>query len=94
MLVGKSLAEQVREMRERLGINKSELARLANMSPSQIVKWETGPMPFRASSLERIADALECDVLITLIPRDANESSSANGSSTSSKDISERRQAS
>ena len=66
-----SIAEGVSERRTALGLSQRELARLVGTTQSAIARLESGGRPPRIDTLLRIADALECDLHVELVPREA-----------------------
>jgi transcriptional regulator with XRE-family HTH domain len=66
-----AIAEQVADRRQALGLSQRELAELTGTTQSAIARLEAGGRPPRIDTLLRIADALDCDLLVELKPRDA-----------------------
>jgi len=64
-----AIAEQVSERRQALGLSQRELAELTGTTQSAIARLEAGGRPPRIDTLLRIADALDCDLLVELKPR-------------------------
>ena len=64
-----AIAEQVAERRAALGFSQRELAELTGTTQSAIARLEAGGRPPRIDTLLRIADALDCDLLVELKPR-------------------------
>ena len=63
------LAMLLREMRENAGLTQSELAKKVGTTQSAIARLERGGRPPRIDTLLRIADALDCELLVELVPR-------------------------
>jgi predicted transcriptional regulator len=66
-----AIAEQVADRRQDLGLSQRELAELTATTQSAIARLEAGGRPPRIDTLLRIADALDCDLMVELKPRDA-----------------------
>src|SRR5436190_24308407 len=64
-----SIASQVVERRQALGLSQVELARLCDTSQSAIARLENGGRPPRIDTLLRLAEALDCDLVVELRPR-------------------------
>ncbi len=65
------LVSQVINRRSELGWTQRELAKRAGTYQSRISKIETGEHDFRLSTIVKIAEALNTEVLIHLIPLEA-----------------------
>jgi ribosome-binding protein aMBF1 (putative translation factor) len=63
------IADQVTERRRELGLSQAELAELVATTQSAIARLESGGRPPRIDTLLRIADALDCELLVDLKPR-------------------------
>jgi ribosome-binding protein aMBF1 (putative translation factor) len=63
------IAEQVAERRRALGLSQAELAELVTTTQSAIARLESGGRPPRIDTLLRIANALDCELLVELRPR-------------------------
>jgi predicted transcriptional regulator len=63
------IAGQVADRRQELGLSQQELARLVGTTQSSIARLERGGRPPRIDTLLRIADALDCDLRVDLLPR-------------------------
>ncbi len=63
------IAGRVAERRGELGLSQRELAELTGTTQSAIARLETGGRPPRIDTLLRIADALDCDLIVELRPR-------------------------
>jgi predicted transcriptional regulator len=63
------IADQVAERRKELELSQAELAELVGTTQSAIARLESGGRPPRIDTLLRIADALDCDLLVDLKPR-------------------------
>src|SRR5919202_5506413 len=64
-----AIAEQVADRRAALGLSQRELAELTGTTQSAIARLEAGGRPPRIDTLLRIADALDCDLVVELKPR-------------------------
>jgi ribosome-binding protein aMBF1 (putative translation factor) len=63
------IAEQVAEQRHARGLSQAELAELCGTTQSAIARLETGGRPPRIDTLLRLANALDCELLVELRPR-------------------------
>jgi predicted transcriptional regulator len=63
------IAEKVAEQRMAKSLSQRELAELCGTTQSAIARLERGGRPPRIDTLLRIADALDCDLLVELQPR-------------------------
>jgi predicted transcriptional regulator len=64
-----AIAGKVSERRQALGLSQRELAELTGTTQSAIARLEAGGRPPRIDTLLRIADALDCDLVVDLKPR-------------------------
>jgi ribosome-binding protein aMBF1 (putative translation factor) len=64
-----AIADDVATRREARGLSQHELAELVGTTQSAIARLETGGRPPRIDTLLRIAEALDCDLLVELRPR-------------------------
>ena len=64
-----SIADAVCERRTALGLSQRELAKLVGTTQSAVARLESGGRPPRIDTLLRIADALDCDLHVELVPR-------------------------
>jgi predicted transcriptional regulator len=64
-----AVADKVSERRQAIGLSQRELAELVGTTQSAIARLERGGRPPRIDTLLRIADALECDLVVDLKPR-------------------------
>jgi predicted transcriptional regulator len=64
-----AIAEKVAARRQQKGLSQRELAELVGTTQSAIARLERGGRPPRIDTLLRIADALECDLVVDLRPR-------------------------
>ncbi len=69
------IADQVAERRRAVGLSQEELAHLCSTTQSAIARFESGGRPPRIDTLLRLADALGCDLVVELRPRDAGAQS-------------------
>jgi len=63
------IAERVAERRVEMGLSQRELAELCGTTQSAIARLERGGRPPRIDTLRRIAEALQCDLVVELVPR-------------------------
>ena len=63
------IAEQVVEQRKSRGLSQKELAELTGTTQSAIARLESGGRPPRIDTLLRIAEALDCELIVELRPR-------------------------
>jgi transcriptional regulator with XRE-family HTH domain len=59
----------VTERRAAMGFSQRELAELVGTTQSAIARLERGGRPPRIDTLLKIADALDCDLVVELVPR-------------------------
>jgi predicted transcriptional regulator len=64
-----AIAGRVAERRAEQGLSQRELAELTGTTQSAIARLEAGGRPPRIDTLLRIADALDCDLVVELRPR-------------------------
>mgnify|MGYP001575059452 FL=1 len=64
-----TLPEQIRDLRIKRGMTQNQLAAAAGVAQPQISKFEQELPPFRFSTLQKIAGALDCDIHVQLLPR-------------------------
>jgi len=62
------IAGRVAERRTEMGMSQRELAELCGTTQSAIARLERGGRPPRIDTLLRIAEALDCDLHVELIP--------------------------
>jgi transcriptional regulator with XRE-family HTH domain len=65
------VAKQVVEQRRAHGLSQKDLAELTGTTQSAIARLESGGRPPRIDTLLRIAEALDCDLIVDLRPRTA-----------------------
>lgn len=63
------IADRVAERRKELGLSQADLADLVATTQSAIARLESGGRPPRIDTLLRIADALDCELIVELKPR-------------------------
>jgi transcriptional regulator with XRE-family HTH domain len=63
------IAEQVTDQRKARGLSQMELAELTGTTQSAIARLESGGRPPRIDTLLRIAEALDCELIVELRPR-------------------------
>ena len=61
--------DKVAERRQAKGFSQRELAEIVGTTQSAIARLERGGRPPRIDTLLRIADALDCDLVVDLKPR-------------------------
>jgi len=66
------VAEKVAHRRKELGLSQAELAELTSTTQSAIARLEAGGRPPRIDTLLRIAEALDCELVVDLQPRKAS----------------------
>jgi len=63
------IAGRVAERRRELGLSQAQLAELTGTTQSAVARLESGGRPPRIDTLLRIADALDCELVVELRPR-------------------------
>ena len=63
------IAERVATQRRARGLSQFELAEMCGTTQSAIARLESGGRPPRIDTLLRIANALDCDLVVELKPR-------------------------
>ena len=63
------IADQVVEQRRARDLSQAELAALVGTTQSAIARLESGGRPPRIDTLLRIAEALDCELVVELRPR-------------------------
>jgi predicted transcriptional regulator len=63
------IAERVADQRMAKGLSQRQLAELCGTTQSAIARLERGGRPPRIDTLLRIADALDCELIVELEPR-------------------------
>lgn len=64
------IADAVADQRLRRGLSQKQLAELCGTTQSAIARLEAGGRPPRIDTLLRIAQALDCDLVVELRERD------------------------
>ncbi|OLE01627.1 MAG: hypothetical protein AUG91_00790 [Actinobacteria bacterium 13_1_20CM_4_69_9] len=64
-----AIADKVAERRQAQGFSQRQLAEIVGTTQSAIARLERGGRPPRIDTLLRIADALDCDLVVDLRPR-------------------------
>ena len=64
-----NIADKVAERRIEKNLSQRQLAELCGTTQSAIARLERGGRPPRIDTLLRIADALECELIVDLKPR-------------------------
>src|SRR5215211_1109240 len=76
------IAEQVADRRRELGLSQAELAELVTTTQSAIARLESGGRPPRIDTLLRIANALDCELIVELKPRTKTRTKPKKGGGT------------
>jgi predicted transcriptional regulator len=63
-----AIADKVAERRVAMNMSQRELAELCGTTQSAIARLERGGRPPRIDTLLRIAEALDCDLQVELVP--------------------------
>jgi ribosome-binding protein aMBF1 (putative translation factor) len=63
------IADRVAERRKELGLSQAELAQRVDTTQSARARLESGGRPPRIDTLLRIANALDCELVVELRPR-------------------------
>jgi transcriptional regulator with XRE-family HTH domain len=63
-----AIAEKVADRRVAMNMSQRELAELCGTTQSAIARLERGGRPPRIDTLLRIAEALDCDLVVELAP--------------------------
>ena len=63
-----AIAEKVTERRIAMNMSQRELAELVGTTQSAIARLERGGRPPRIDTLLRIAEALDCELVVELLP--------------------------
>ena len=63
------IADQVAQQRVARNLSQRELAELVGTTQSAIARLERGGRPPRIDTLLKIAEALECELVVELVPR-------------------------
>jgi DNA-binding XRE family transcriptional regulator len=66
-----AIADKVAERRVERGLSQRELAELVGTTQSAIARLERGGRPPRIDTLLKIAEALDCDLAVELVPRNS-----------------------
>lgn len=64
------LAHEIRALREQRGLSQTELARQVGTTQSAIARLESGTISPSLATLERVADALGVDLVVTFAQAD------------------------
>lgn len=64
------IAGQVADRRKERGLSQADLAALVGTTQSAIARLESGGRPPRIDTLLRIAEALDCELIVELRPAD------------------------
>jgi len=64
-----NIADKVAARRLEMKLSQRELAELCGTTQSAIARLERGGRPPRIDTLLRIAEALECELVVDLVPR-------------------------
>lgn len=60
----------IKTIREFLGMTTSQFAKQINVSQPRIINMEKNEKNIKISTMERIADSLDCEFIYTFIPRE------------------------
>jgi predicted transcriptional regulator len=63
-----AIADKVADRRTTMGLSQRELAELVGTTQSAIARLERGGRPPRIDTLLKIAEALDCELLVELVP--------------------------
>lgn len=61
--------DQIRILRQSLGMTQAQLAKLVDRTPRSIRMVENGEAYPRVTTLQKLADALNADLIISLVPK-------------------------
>jgi predicted transcriptional regulator len=64
-----AIAGKLADRRVQMGLSQRELAELCGTTQSAIARLERGGRPPRIDTLLRIAEALQCELVVELVPR-------------------------
>lgn len=53
---------KIRELREAVGLSKAGLARVMNVDPAAVARWESGEANPTADKLPKLADLFGCSI--------------------------------
>jgi transcriptional regulator with XRE-family HTH domain len=67
------IAGQVADRRRALGLSQADLARVCGTTQSAIARLESGGRPPRIDTLQKLAHALDCELVVELRPTGAEE---------------------
>ena len=67
------VADHVAKQRKANGLSQKELAELTGTTQSAIARLESGGRPPRIDTLLRVAEALDCELIVELRPRTKRE---------------------
>jgi transcriptional regulator with XRE-family HTH domain len=65
------ISRQLRQRRHQLGLSLAQLARRADTSAPTLSRYENGWSRFEVATLQKLATALGCDLVVRLEPREA-----------------------
>ncbi len=68
-IIEKPIQGWIKTIRNFFGMTTAQLAKRLNISQSRIVRMEQNEKNIKISTMERIADALNCDFVYTFVPR-------------------------
>lgn len=71
------IADQIASRRTELRLSQAELARLCDTTQSAIARIESGDRPPRIDTLQRLATALDCELVVELRSRTRRKGSSS-----------------
>ncbi len=65
----KAIGSLLRELRKEQKLTSYGLSKRAGLSQAQVSRLENGLQGFRSSTLVKIANALDCDAVVSFVPR-------------------------
>lgn len=71
------IADQIASRRTELRLSQAELAQLCDTTQSAIARIESGDRPPRIDTLQRLAAALDCELVVELRPRTRKKGSTS-----------------
>ena len=66
-----AISRQLRNRRQQLGLSLTQLARRADTSVPTLSRYENGWSRFEVATLQKLATALNCDLVVRLEPRES-----------------------
>lgn len=77
----------IKTIRQSLGLTTSQLAKKMNLNQSRIFAMEKEESSLKLSTLEKVADALDCKLVYALVPKTSLESMAYNQAEKKAKKI-------